>query len=143
MQKISFKKTEKVFFSLLLIMLFIFPASLVEAQNSVQQNQLKFGRLLRLIDGYYVDTANVDKLTEKAIVNLLSDLDPHSTYISKEEVDKMNEPLVGKELVFRLIFIKTRCLLQQPFRAVHQKKLVSVPVTELLKLTTLRLLEPG
>ncbi len=95
MQKISFKKIEKVFFSLLLIMLFIFPASLVEAQNSVQQNQLKFGRLLRLVDGYYVDSANVNKLTEKAIVNLLSELDPHSTYISKEEVDKMNEPLVG------------------------------------------------
>ena len=95
MQKISFKKIEKVFFSLLLIMLFSFPASLVEAQNSVQQNQLKFGRLLRLVDGYYVDSANVDKLTEKAIVNLLSELDPHSTYISKEEVDKMNEPLVG------------------------------------------------
>ena len=95
MGNISFKKIEKVFFSLLLIVLFTFPASLVEAQNSVQQNQLKFGRLLRLIDGYYVDTANVDKLTEKAIVNLLSDLDPHSTYISKEEVDKMNEPLVG------------------------------------------------
>ncbi len=95
MQKFSFKKIEKIVFSLLLAILFIFPASLVEAQNSVQQNQLKFGRLLRLVDGYYVDSANVDKLTEKAIVSLLSDLDPHSTYISKDEVDKMNEPLQG------------------------------------------------
>ncbi|MCF6357684.1 MAG: S41 family peptidase, partial [Draconibacterium sp.] len=57
--------------------------------------QLKFGRLLRLVDGYYVDSANVEKLTEKAIVSLLSELDPHSTYISKDEVDKMNEPLKG------------------------------------------------
>lgn len=95
MQKLSFKKIEKIFVSLLLIMLFIFPASLVEAQNSVQQNQLKFGRLLRLVDGYYVDSTNIDKLTERAIVNLLSELDPHSTYISKDEVDKMNEPLKG------------------------------------------------
>lgn len=95
MQKLSFRKANKVTFSLLLTLLFIFPASLVEAQNSVQQNQLKFGRLLRLIDGYYVDTANVDAITEKAIVNLLSELDPHSTYISKDEVDKMNEPLKG------------------------------------------------
>lgn len=95
MQKLSFKKIEKVIFSLLLTLIFIFPASLVEAQNTVQQNQLKFGRLLRLVDGYYVDSTNVDKLTEKAIVNLLSGLDPHSTYISKEEVDKMNEPLKG------------------------------------------------
>ncbi len=95
MQKLSFKKIEKIVFSLLLTVLFISPALLVDAQNSVQQNQLKFGRLLRLVDGYYVDSANVDKLTEKAIVNLLSELDPHSTYISKEEVDKMNEPLKG------------------------------------------------
>jgi carboxyl-terminal processing protease len=61
----------------------------------VQKNQMKFGRLLRLVDGYYVDSANMDKLTEKAIVHLLSELDPHSVYISKDEVDKMNEPLQG------------------------------------------------
>jgi len=67
----------------------------VSAQENVQKNQLKFGRLLRLVEGYYVDSADVDKLTEKAIVHLLSELDPHSVYISKDEVDKMNEPLQG------------------------------------------------
>src|SRR5690554_6462297 len=56
---------------------------------------MKFGRLLRLIDGYYVDSANVDDLTEKAIVHMLGELDPHSVYISKDEVEKMNEPLQG------------------------------------------------
>ncbi|WP_372773365.1 S41 family peptidase [Mangrovibacterium sp.] len=66
----------------------------VQAQD-VQSEMIKFGRLLRLIDTYYVDTANVNKLTEDAIVNVLSKLDPHSVYISKEEVEKMNEPLVG------------------------------------------------
>ena len=95
MQKLSFKKIDKVILSLFLAILLVLPGSFVEAQNSVQQNQLKFGRLLRLVDGYYVDSTNVDELTEKAIVNLLTGLDPHSTYISKEEVDKMNEPLVG------------------------------------------------
>jgi carboxyl-terminal processing protease len=67
----------------------------LNAQESVQKNQLKFGRLLRLIDSYYVDSANVNKLTEDAIVHLLGELDPHSMYISKEEVDKMNEGLKG------------------------------------------------
>ncbi|NQU53273.1 MAG: S41 family peptidase [Bacteroidetes bacterium] len=95
MQKLSFIIFKKIILSLFLSILFILPASMVEAQNSVQQNQLKFGRLLRLVDGYYVDSANVDALTEKAIVNLLTELDPHSTYISKEEVAKMNEPLKG------------------------------------------------
>jgi carboxyl-terminal processing protease len=37
----------------------------------------------------------MDDLTEKAIVEVLHNLDPHSVYISKEEVQKMNEPLQG------------------------------------------------
>lgn len=76
-------------------MALIMPTTVLQAQEGVQKNQLKFARLLRLVDGYYVDSANVDKLTEKAIVTLLGELDPHSVYISKEEVDKMNEPLKG------------------------------------------------
>ena len=67
----------------------------INGQEAVQKNQIKFGRLLRLIDGYYVDTANINELTEKAIVHLLGELDPHSVYISKDEVEKMNEPLKG------------------------------------------------
>jgi len=95
MHNLSINKIRRILFNLILALLLVFPATYVEAQNAVQQNQLKFGRLLRLVDGYYVDSANVEALTEKAIVNLLSELDPHSTYISKEEVEKMNEPLKG------------------------------------------------
>lgn len=94
--KYRFKKI--LFFTLpviSLIWLTIIPAANIYAQEAVQKNQMKFGRLLRLIDGFYVDSANVDELTEKAIVHMLSELDPHSVYVSKEEVDKMNEPLVG------------------------------------------------
>uniref|UniRef100_UPI003216F06F S41 family peptidase n=1 Tax=uncultured Draconibacterium sp. TaxID=1573823 RepID=UPI003216F06F len=82
---------------LCLVLLFTFPVkdSTAQVKEDVQKNQLKFARLLRLVDSYYVDSANVNQLTEKAIVNVLSELDPHSTYISKEEVDKMNEPLKG------------------------------------------------
>ncbi|HPE76116.1 MAG TPA: S41 family peptidase [Draconibacterium sp.] len=80
---------------LLLSVIFALPATFVSAQESVQQNQLKFGRLLRLINGYYVDSVNIEEITEKAIVSVLSELDPHSVYMSKDEVDKMNEPLVG------------------------------------------------
>jgi len=80
---------------LLLSVIFALPATFVSAQESVQQNQLKFGRLFRLIDGYYVDSVSIEEITEKAIVSVLSELDPHSVYMSKDEVDKMNEPLVG------------------------------------------------
>ena len=95
MYKLKYKKLKNVGVTLLLTVLFAIPGSYVSAQEDVQQNQLKFGRLLRLIESYYVDSANINELTEKAIVNVLSELDPHSVYMSKDEVDKMNEPLVG------------------------------------------------
>ncbi len=95
MKNILFEKYLSMVVVVLLSMLISIPSSTLSAQEKVQQNQLKFGRLLRLVDSYYVDSANVDELTEKAIVHLLSELDPHSVYMSKDEVDKMNEPLVG------------------------------------------------
>jgi len=55
----------------------------------------KFGRVLSLANSYYVDSVNTDKLVEKAIIAMLKELDPHSVYISKEEVARMNEPLEG------------------------------------------------
>ncbi len=36
-----------------------------------------------------------DHLAEKAIVEVLKNLDPHSTYISAKDVKEMNEPLDG------------------------------------------------
>lgn len=80
--------------SILLGVMMLAGGSGLRAQD-VQNNTMKFGRLLRLIDSYYVDTTNVDDITEKAIVEVLRDLDPHSVYISKAEVEKMNEPLQG------------------------------------------------
>jgi len=68
--------------------------SFSQAQG-LEKNMVKYGRLLQLVNNCYVDTVNLDKLTEDAIVGVLSNLDPHSVYISKEEVEKMNEPLEG------------------------------------------------
>ena len=95
MQKIPVGKLKNIGLNLVLVFTLLIPSQFITAQEVVQKNQLKFGRLLRLVDGYYVDSANVEELTEKAIVHLLSELDPHSVYISKEEVKKMNEPLKG------------------------------------------------
>jgi carboxyl-terminal processing protease len=95
MKNILIEKYGNMVLAVVLATLISLPSTYLSAQEKVQQNQLKFGRLLRLVDSYYVDSANVDELTEKAIVHLLSELDPHSVYMSKDEVDKMNEPLVG------------------------------------------------
>ncbi|MGB4079108.1 MAG: S41 family peptidase, partial [Prolixibacteraceae bacterium] len=87
-------KVKKFYTLLFLSIFFLFPGRHSLGQRS-QENTLKFGRLLRLVESYYVDTTNLERLTEKAITSLLQELDPHSVYISKAEVDKMNEPLKG------------------------------------------------
>lgn len=58
-------------------------------------NGLKFAKLINWLENYYVDTINIDKLTDRAIEEMLQKLDPHSSYASKEEVDELNEPLKG------------------------------------------------
>lgn len=59
------------------------------------EETVKIGRTLSLIDAFYVDTVNIPKLTEKAIIYMLKELDPHSTYISAKDVKELNEPLIG------------------------------------------------
>ncbi|MGB0886918.1 MAG: S41 family peptidase [Vicingaceae bacterium] len=55
----------------------------------------KFDALFQLIDYAYVDTTNNNELVDQAIITVLKELDPHSVYIPKNELKKMNEPLVG------------------------------------------------
>ncbi len=55
----------------------------------------KFEQIIRIISDNYVDSVKESKLVEKAIVSMLEELDPHSTYIPKEEVEEMNRDLRG------------------------------------------------
>lgn len=63
--------------------------------QTVEANAMKYGRTLGLIDAFYVDSIDINSLTEKAIVEVLKNLDPHSMYISAKDVKEMNEPLNG------------------------------------------------
>ncbi len=56
---------------------------------------LKFSQALNWIDKYYVDTVSPPELVKTAIVEMLQTLDPHSTYLTAEEVKAMSEPLQG------------------------------------------------
>jgi carboxyl-terminal processing protease len=75
------------------VALFLF--SLSASSQVLNDGTFKFGRTLSLIDAFYVDSVNLDALTEKAIVEVLKNLDPHSTYITAKDVKDMNEPLNG------------------------------------------------
>ena len=50
---------------------------------------------LAAIERLYVDTVNKDQLAEDAITSLLEKLDPHSAYLTADEVKESNEPLQG------------------------------------------------
>ncbi len=51
--------------------------------------------LIRYVEAKYVDDINREELTEKAIGNLLNELDPHSNYISAKQLKEVNEQLDG------------------------------------------------
>ena len=85
---------KKLFF----LILFLLPVFLVDAQifQPIQQlQQRKLMNALSAISSYYVDSINDKKLVETAIVSMLKELDPHSSFIPKEEVERVNEPLEG------------------------------------------------
>ena len=67
----------------------------VHSQLRVSPEGVKLDRTIRLINDLYVDDVDTDKLTESAIRSMLEELDPHSSYLNKEEVRQMNEPLQG------------------------------------------------
>jgi len=55
----------------------------------------KLQNLLHIIDDQYVDTVNVADLVEKAMPQLLSELDPHSVYISAKDKQMAEDDLRG------------------------------------------------
>jgi carboxyl-terminal processing protease len=84
------RKAVRLFFTAIL-----FTTGLAGVAQTLNEGTFKVGRTLGLIDQFYVDSVNLNDLTEKAIIDLLKELDPHSTYISAKDVDEMNEPLQG------------------------------------------------
>ncbi len=81
------------------ILLLVFAGLLMLSQPVKSQlfddEVFKFAKTFNLIDKFYVDSVNRSDLVETAIIKMLEDLDPHSIYISKEDLKKMNEPLKG------------------------------------------------
>ena len=51
--------------------------------------------LLRFIEARYVDEVNSDELIDKAIDKIISELDPHSSYIPVSQVERINDELEG------------------------------------------------
>ena len=56
----------------------------------------KLAYTLSLIETEYVDSVSMDSLSEQVIPLLMEELDPHSVYIPKSEMEAVNEPLQGE-----------------------------------------------
>jgi len=79
------------------LVIFILLSVSGSGQNNKQDQSgvRKYNALMQMIKFAYVDSVNESKLVEKAIVETLKELDPHSMYISKKDLKRANEELVG------------------------------------------------
>ena len=63
--------------------------------NIINTESNRLNNLLHIIDDQYVDSVDANEIVEKAIPQILSELDPHSIYVSAKEVEYMNDDLKG------------------------------------------------
>lgn len=69
------------------------------ARSDAQEFRLTPDRKLlmseQIIERFYVDSVNSDKMVQEAIAAMLKTLDPHSTYSDPEETKELTTPLTG------------------------------------------------
>ena len=63
--------------------------------DTVSAGQQRVDEVMRLIDGNYTESPNMDLISEEAIKAMLKALDPHSVYIAAKDVKRANEGLEG------------------------------------------------
>ncbi len=86
-----------IWIPLLIAVVFIlgmFLGSKITTTQETSSNN-KFDSILSLIKNEYVDNVNMDSLIEETIPELLSHLDPHSTYIPAKDLKAVNDELDG------------------------------------------------
>ncbi|MFN0257289.1 S41 family peptidase [Pedobacter ureilyticus] len=57
--------------------------------------KVKLQDALKLIQDNYVDPVNDERVVDAAIKAMLSNLDPHSSYVSREEAEAINNSMMG------------------------------------------------
>ena len=64
-------------------------------QKYISDNDRKLNTILNLIAEEYVDTVKINDLIETSIPEILSNLDPHTTYIPAKDLQDVNDELEG------------------------------------------------
>jgi len=55
----------------------------------------RFDQLLQLIDRHYIDSIDIDELSDQAAAEMIAQLDPHSVFISAKDLEDVNSELGG------------------------------------------------
>ncbi|MFZ5940695.1 MAG: S41 family peptidase [Bacteroidota bacterium] len=83
----------KRFVTIILLLTALFRTDLYSQWDS---QSMKLMEVMDKINRFYVDTLNEQSFVENVITNMLHDLDPHSSYISEEELTELNEQMEGE-----------------------------------------------
>lgn len=91
-------KRHKLYIWLPLILAVVFVAGLwvgflITGGEAASPGQQKLQHILDIIDNEYVEEVDRDSIIEMAIPQMLSNLDPHSVYIAREDLDRVNRDL--------------------------------------------------
>lgn len=82
-----------IYYLLFIISVNLYGQQIGKIEHQSAENKMSF--TLYMIRNFYAEKPEMETIVEKGIINMLKELDPHSVYISKEDVKKMNEPLQG------------------------------------------------
>jgi carboxyl-terminal processing protease len=66
------------------------------SHGQLNAEAIKLAQVMEKVSHYYVDSIDEGAVVEKTIVQMLHELDPHSSYLSKEELEELNEQLEGE-----------------------------------------------
>lgn len=94
------RKTNCLYFLLALLLgvligLYVNMGNVRKALSIARAGHSKFDAVMSYVNSEYVDTVDIKKIEENAIVAMMDELDPHSQFISEEEFNAMNDPLLG------------------------------------------------
>ena len=90
-------------------LILIIVSNFISAQSNGKDlsTSYKFKEVIDKVSRYYVDETDNEGLTETAIVALLEELDPHSTYIPADELQaaqtSINGSFVGVGIRFQIM----------------------------------------
>ena len=93
-----FNKKFYIPISIILIIVGVFIGMKIQdavSDDKVSEQVRKYKDVLDVTSRYYVDDVDTQKLTEAAIRGLLAELDPHSVYITEEQLKRVSEDFQG------------------------------------------------